>query len=98
VNMRTSHEVMPDGTEFLTWEQPIGFTRTLHVNNGHPRASDANPDRSECAVLANELPAAQVVEFVREGNAEAVILPPESVNTVVFPHRPKGTRPEGARQ
>jgi hypothetical protein len=25
---------MPDGTEFISWEQPAKFTRTLHVNSG----------------------------------------------------------------
>ena len=43
-----------------------------------------NGDGAMVAVLANESPAAQVVEFVGQGHAAAVTLPPESVNTVVF--------------
>jgi glucosylceramidase len=44
-----------------------------------------NADGKEVAVLANESAATQVVEFVRDGHALAVSVPPESVNTVVFP-------------
>ncbi|HYG35342.1 MAG TPA: right-handed parallel beta-helix repeat-containing protein [Clostridia bacterium] len=35
--------ILPDGTEFKSWEQPLRFTRTYYVNGGHPKASDANP-------------------------------------------------------
>lgn len=34
--------MLPDGTEFTTWEAPTKFKRTYHVNASHPRASDAN--------------------------------------------------------
>ncbi len=40
-------ETMPDGTEFISWEQPAEFTRTFHVNNGHPHADDANPGTAD---------------------------------------------------
>ncbi len=38
---------LPDGTEFKTWEEPLRFTRTYHVDQGHPRASDDNPGSAE---------------------------------------------------
>lgn len=54
-------DAMPDGTEFITWEQPATFTRTLHVNNSHPRANDANPGTAE-SPFATINAAAQVVQ------------------------------------
>jgi len=35
--------VLPDGTEFKTWEVPCAFTRTYHVEQSNPKASDTNP-------------------------------------------------------
>lgn len=29
---------MPDGTDFISWERPAVFSRTLHVDAGHPKA------------------------------------------------------------
>ncbi len=34
--------LLPDGSEFRTWEQPCTFTRTYHVDGAHPAASDDN--------------------------------------------------------
>ncbi|MFH1267137.1 MAG: hypothetical protein ABIK89_15525, partial [Planctomycetota bacterium] len=34
---------LPDGSEFKTWEAPLTFSRTYHVEPSHPRASDENP-------------------------------------------------------
>ena len=39
--------MLPDGTEFKTWEQPLRFDRTYYVDQAHPNASDANPGSSE---------------------------------------------------
>ena len=39
--------MLPDGTEFRTWEQSPAFTRTYHVNPRHPAASDRNPGTRE---------------------------------------------------
>jgi alpha-N-arabinofuranosidase len=39
--------MLPDGTEFRTWEQTPVFTRTYHVNPRHPAASDRNPGTRE---------------------------------------------------
>jgi alpha-N-arabinofuranosidase len=35
--------LLPDGTEFKTWEKPLSFSKTWHVAVAHPGASDANP-------------------------------------------------------
>jgi Right handed beta helix region len=35
--------LLPDGREFVSWEQASRFTRTYYVDNRNPRASDANP-------------------------------------------------------
>lgn len=34
---------LPDGSEFVTWDVPLQFDKTLHVNAAHPAADDANP-------------------------------------------------------
>ena len=34
---------LPDGTEHVTWEQPLRFSRTYYVNNGSSRADDKGP-------------------------------------------------------
>ena len=35
--------LLPDGTEFKTWEAPVKPTRTYYVDGSNPKASDANP-------------------------------------------------------
>jgi hypothetical protein len=35
--------VLPDGTEFKTWEAETRFTRTYYVDGANPQASDNNP-------------------------------------------------------
>jgi alpha-N-arabinofuranosidase len=35
--------VLPDGTEFKTWEQPLRFSKTYYVDSANPKASDQNP-------------------------------------------------------
>jgi len=35
--------LLPNGEEFKTWQVPLNFTRTYHVNQAHPKASDENP-------------------------------------------------------
>ena len=39
--------LLPDGTEFQTWEQPLRFARTYYVDARHPAASDRNPGSRE---------------------------------------------------
>ncbi|MBX7259059.1 MAG: right-handed parallel beta-helix repeat-containing protein [Candidatus Hydrogenedentes bacterium] len=34
--------LLPDGTPFESWEKPQAFSKTYHVNQNHPRASDSN--------------------------------------------------------
>lgn len=38
---------LPDGTEFRTWEVPPVFSRSYHVDQHHPTASDRNPGTAE---------------------------------------------------
>lgn len=38
--------LLPDGTPFESWERPLTFSRTFHVDQNNPSASDAN-DGSE---------------------------------------------------
>ncbi len=52
---------MPDGTDFFAWERPAVFARTLHVNNRHRRADDANPGTAD-APLASINAAARMVQ------------------------------------
>jgi hypothetical protein len=35
--------MLPDGTEFKTWEQETASSRTYYVDGSHPRATDSNP-------------------------------------------------------
>ena len=42
---------LPDGREFVSWEQPLQFTRTYYVDNRHPRASDSNPGTRDLPFL-----------------------------------------------
>lgn len=39
----TSNSRLPDGTEFVRWEQPLTFSRTYYVDNGLAAADDAGP-------------------------------------------------------
>jgi len=54
-------DTMPDGTDFISWEQPAVFSRTLHVNNRHRRADDANPGTAD-APFASINAAARMVQ------------------------------------
>ncbi len=35
--------LLPDGSEFMTWEQPLTFAKTFYVDGSHPEASDDGP-------------------------------------------------------
>jgi len=35
--------LLPDGSEFVTWEQPLIFSKTYYVDGSHPEASDEGP-------------------------------------------------------
>ncbi|HSA95142.1 MAG TPA: right-handed parallel beta-helix repeat-containing protein [Acidobacteriota bacterium] len=43
--------LLPDGREFVSWERPLKFAKTYYVDNGDPRASDANPGTRESPFL-----------------------------------------------
>ena len=34
---------LPDGTEFVSWEQPLTFSKTYYVDNTAPNADDNGP-------------------------------------------------------
>lgn len=38
---------LPDGTEFLFWEQPLQFSKTYYVDCNSPKADDRGPGTSE---------------------------------------------------
>jgi len=38
---------LPDGQEFKTWAPRLEFSRTYHVDQRHPKASDQNPGTAE---------------------------------------------------
>ncbi|HMA53505.1 MAG TPA: right-handed parallel beta-helix repeat-containing protein, partial [Acidobacteriota bacterium] len=43
--------LLPDGREFVSWEQPQHFARTYYVDNRNPRAADTNPGTAELPFL-----------------------------------------------
>ncbi len=53
-------DTMADGTDFISWARPSVFSQTLHVNNRHRRADDANPGTAK-APFATINAAAQAV-------------------------------------
>jgi len=53
--------MLPDGAEFKTWEQPLRFQRTYHVDGASPQASDTNPGTID-RPLATINRAAQVLQ------------------------------------
>ena len=85
VNKHTGEAVY--NPELYVMKHVSHFVRpgACRIESGNPEVLlFRNGDGAMVAVLANESPAAQVVEFVGQGHAAAVTLPPESVNTVVF--------------
>ncbi len=46
-----SEVLLPDGREFVSWEQPLQFTKTYYVDNRNPRAADSNPGTKELPFL-----------------------------------------------
>src|SRR4030067_3194162 len=43
--------LLPDGREFISWEQPLQFSRTYYVDNRNTRAADTNPGTKELPFL-----------------------------------------------
>ena len=44
---KSNFNLLPDGTSFRFWDCRTSFTRTYHVDCGHPRACDDNPGTAE---------------------------------------------------
>ena len=53
--------LLPDGSEFTTWEATTRFTRTYYVSAANPRASDQNPG-SKASPFATINHAAQILQ------------------------------------
>jgi hypothetical protein len=53
--------LLPDGREFVSWEQQAHFARTYYVDNRNPHAVDSNPGTAELPFLTVNR-AAQVLE------------------------------------
>ena len=53
--------LLPDGREFISWEEPLQFTRAYYVDNRNPRSSDSNPGTKELPFLTINK-AAQVLQ------------------------------------
>ena len=53
--------LLPDGTEFKSWELPQQFSKTYYVDNRNPQASDRNPGTQDLP-FATINKAAQVLE------------------------------------
>jgi hypothetical protein len=52
---------LPDGTEFVSWEQPLTFSKTYYVDNNSPQADDNGPgDRARPLRTINK--AAQLLQ------------------------------------
>jgi Right handed beta helix region len=43
--------LLPDGSEFVSWEKPLRFTRTYYVDNRNPHSSDANAGTQDSPFL-----------------------------------------------
>ena len=53
--------LLPDGKEFVSWEEPLQFSKTYYVDNRNPKASDSNPGTKEQPLLTINK-AAQVLQ------------------------------------
>ncbi len=53
--------LLPDGREFISWEQPLQFAGTYYVDNRNPRAADSNAGTKELPFLTINK-AAQVLQ------------------------------------
>ena len=42
-----SRYLLPDGTEYISWEVPVTYSKTYYVDNGNPNASDKNDGTHE---------------------------------------------------
>jgi hypothetical protein len=70
---------MPDGAEFLTWQNTTAFEKTYWVDQKHPKASDTNPGTQDLPFLtinraARELDAGEQV-LIRSGTYRELVEP-----------------------
>ena len=77
---------LPDGTEFVSWEQPLTFSKTYYVDNTAPNADDNGPgDKARPFRTINK--AAQMLQ-----PGERVVIAAGTYRECVRPAR-GGTRP-----
>jgi len=74
--------LLPDGTEFKTWEVPCTFARTYYVEAAHPKASDTNPGT-------------KAEPFLTIGRAAEILRPGERVVVGQGVYRERVTPPRG---
>ena len=43
----SAHSRMPDGTEYVSWEQPLTFSKTYYVDNNSAEADESGPGTLE---------------------------------------------------
>ena len=43
--------VLPDGSEFVSWEMPCSYDTVIHVNPAHKMSADNNDGSSEACLL-----------------------------------------------
>ena len=80
--------LLPDGTEFRTWEDETGYGRVYYVDRNHAAASDDNPGTEEAPFLTIQR-AADVVQ-----PAQKVLIKSGIYREWVRPRR-GGTGPDG---
>ncbi len=80
--------LLPDGTEFQTWEDGTEYRRVYYVDQDHPAAADENPGTEEAPFLTIQR-AAEVVQ-----PAEKVLIKSGIYREWVRPRR-GGTGPDG---
>ncbi len=78
---------LPDGSEFVSWEKPLRFTRTYYVDNRNPNASDRNPGTDSAPFLT----IGRAAELLQPG--ERVVIRSGVYRELIRPAR-GGTGPE----
>lgn len=75
-----SPDTLADGTPYTTWERPVAWTHTYHVDQGHPEADDAGPGTPErpFATIARAAQALMPGErvIIGSGTYREVVRPP----------------------
>ena len=57
--------MMPDGSEFKSWENTTAYSKTYHVDQHHPHESTKRLDPVKRAPESNDLPTLQQLSHTR---------------------------------